>query len=121
MTNKELLEKLLTEEKISPGTFRRIKNERDAKKFLVGFGLIDDACQEEQEEVYLEINLDNPCPNYDKIIAKVKLAEMPFDKRIETPRGSQLCHATGIDVKFEGDYRWWHQYIDQDGNLYYGR
>ena len=120
MTNKELLEKLLTEEKITPGTFRHIKNERDAKKFLLEFGLID-CPKEKQEEVYLEINLDTDCPNYDKIIAKVKLAEMPFDKRIETPRGSQLCHATGIDVKFEGDYRWWHEYVDQDGNLYYGR
>ena len=118
----EKVKELKEKGEIDSWTFRRIRNERDAEKFLKGFGLIiDDACQEEQEEVYLKINLDTDCPNYDKIISKVKLAEMPFDKRIETPRGSQLCHATGIDVKFEGDYRWWHEYVDQDGNLYYGR
>ena len=49
-----------------------------------------------------------------------ELVEMPFDMDF----GGELCHATGDEVCL-GDQSnpadWWNEYIDQDGNLYYGR
>lgn len=54
---------------------------------------------------------------------KRKLAEMPFDKAFYAENGNEeLCHATGFEVHFddEPEYRWWNEYVDLDGNLYYG-
>jgi len=49
-----------------------------------------------------------------------ELVEMPFDMDF----GGELCHATGDEVCL-GDPSnpadWWNEYIDQDGNLHYGR
>lgn len=56
-----------------------------------------------------------------------ELEEMPFDMRFTTEDGNdQLCHATGIEVCFDGDdpsdiANWWNEYIDTEGNYHYGR
>ena len=56
-----------------------------------------------------------------------ELDYMPFDKRFETGNGNtELCHATGYEVCFEGhdsndSSNWWNEFIDNDGNLHYGR
>ena len=51
-----------------------------------------------------------------------RLDFMPFDKVFETKNGSEeLCHATGDEVRFDGDMEWWNEYVDTDGNFHYGR
>lgn len=53
-----------------------------------------------------------------------ELDSMPFDKAFEMPNGGEeLCHATGIEVNFDGDPKdlWWNEYEDSEGNLRYGR
>ena len=56
-----------------------------------------------------------------------QLNEMPFDKAFETENGNEeLCHATGFEV-CDADknpdlpQNWWNEYVDMNGNLYYGR
>ena len=53
-------------------------------------------------------------------IERRELETMPFDKRFDTPNGEELCHATGDEVLFDDDLVWWNEYIDSEGNLYYG-
>ncbi len=55
------------------------------------------------------------------IIKRVKLEEMPYDKAFVVEGGNeQLCHSTGYEVLLaDGD--WWNEYVDLNGNLYYGR
>lgn len=61
-----------------------------------------------------------PKADYTTIDAVKELAEMPYDHRFDTPRGSQLCHSTGRAVSFKGEDFYWNEYEDSDGNLYYG-
>ena len=53
-------------------------------------------------------------------IDRRELETMPFDKRFDTSNGEELCHATGDEVLFDDDLVWWNEYIDSEGNLYYG-
>lgn len=49
-----------------------------------------------------------------------ELKEMPFDMLFN----GELCHATGYEVCFDNPDNpedWWYEFIDSDGNLYYGR
>ena len=48
-----------------------------------------------------------------------ELGIMPYDKSFN----NTLCHATGVEVHFDGDepWDWWNEYIDDDGNFHYGR
>ena len=56
------------------------------------------------------------------ITAERELETMPFDKMFEVTEGRrELCHATGIEVKFEGDDTWWNEYQDSDGDYWYGK
>ena len=49
-----------------------------------------------------------------------QLDYMPFDMSFVMPDGNEeLCHATGTEVLIDGE--WWNEYVDQDGNLHYGR
>lgn len=49
------------------------------------------------------------------------LEDMPFDMVFEDWDGCKVsCHATGYEV-YGHDCTWWNEYIDSDGNLYYGR
>ena len=58
-----------------------------------------------------------------------ELETMPFAKVFETENGNEeLCNATGYKVNFEetdydehGSSNWWNEYVDNDGNLHYGR
>ena len=51
-----------------------------------------------------------------------KLDSMPFDKAFVTENGNEeLCHATGYEVRFDGDSCWWNEYVDSDGKFHYGR
>lgn len=54
-----------------------------------------------------------------------ELSEMPFDKVFVTESGNEeLCHATGYEVCMgapEEPADWWNEYMDSEGNLYYGR
>ena len=57
---------------------------------------------------------------YDWIKEKRKLDFMPFDKRFEVNGNTELCHATGYEVRDErGD--WWNEYITSNGEFEYGR
>lgn len=57
-----------------------------------------------------------------KIMQTRELSQVPFDKRVTLADGnSELAHATGIEVLFEGDDTWWNEYEDSEGNLHYGR
>ena len=48
------------------------------------------------------------------------LEEVPFDKRFTIEDGTEaLCHATGFEVLFEGE--WWNEYEGPDGYFYLGR
>ena len=60
-----------------------------------------------------------------KITSERELETMPFDKMFEVAEGRwELCHATGREVCF-GDPSdpadWWNEYIDSDGDYWYGR
>lgn len=48
-----------------------------------------------------------------------RLEEMPPDHAFQTANGEELCHATGYAVMLDGE--WWNEYVDQDGELHYGR
>lgn len=51
-----------------------------------------------------------------------ELETMPFDKAFEVGPGRwELCHATGRAVAFKGDLYYCIEYVDSDGNLWYGR
>lgn len=56
-----------------------------------------------------------------------ELREMPFDKSFYLEDGnSELCHATGREVCFDGKdpsdpSNWWVEYEDRYGDLHYGR
>lgn len=58
-----------------------------------------------------------------KITAEQELETMPFDRVFEVAAGRwELCHATGKEVQFQelpGD--WWNEYIDRNGDYWYGR
>ena len=57
-----------------------------------------------------------------KIIAERELEVMPMDKMFYIGNGRrELCHATGKEVQFEGDDTWWNEYVDSDGDYWYGR
>ena len=43
------------------------------------------------------------------------LDKMPFDARFN----GEMCHATGWEVFRDGE--WWNEYIDSEGDLWYGR
>lgn len=47
-----------------------------------------------------------------------ELEVMPFDKRFDTSNGSELCHATGIEVLVDGV--WLNEHEDSLGELHYG-
>ena len=50
-----------------------------------------------------------------------KSENMRFDKGFYTENGNwELCHHTGYEVKFDGDLVWWGEFVDMEGNLYYG-
>lgn len=50
-----------------------------------------------------------------------------FDKTFENRDGQQVtCHHTGYEIHFAGDFiangrKWWNEYEDCDGNIYYDR
>ena len=51
-------------------------------------------------------------------VAEVReLDTMPMDKDF----GNGLIHATGYQVRFEGESEWWDEFQDDDGDFYYGR
>lgn len=54
-----------------------------------------------------------------------ELEEMPFDKVFTTANGNEeLCRATGLEVCLgnpEDLSDWWNEYVDSNGDLYYGR
>lgn len=54
---------------------------------------------------------------------RIHLDYVPFDKRFEIDNQghTELCHATGYAVRFEGDDTWWNEYEDREGSVYYGR
>ncbi|MDO4778535.1 MAG: hypothetical protein Q4A42_03155 [Tissierellia bacterium] len=52
-----------------------------------------------------------------KIIERRELEEMPYDKYT----GDEWLHATGDEVRFEGDDTWWDEFVSQDGRLEYMR
>ena len=48
-----------------------------------------------------------------------ELDYVPYDHSFITDNGNEeLCHATGYEW-FDGS-RWWNEYEDSEGNLYYG-
>ncbi len=57
---------------------------------------------------------------------RIELETMPFDKVFETANGKENCHATGFAVQFNGEKtplgspKFWNEYEDSEGNLYYG-
>lgn len=83
------------------------------------------------ERLYLEAGeLDAELDIWGNIKAKGgesrrQLESMPFDKRFDLVDGGEgLCHATGYEVNWsnpEDFTEWWNEYIDSEGNLYYGR
>lgn len=50
-----------------------------------------------------------------------KLDFMPFDKGFEVNGNTEFCHATGYEVRFDGESDWWNEYVDSSGNFHYGR
>lgn len=58
---------------------------------------------------------------WDEIVGGTRKAlyDMPFDKAFNTSRGRELCHATGYEVLFNGE--WWNEYEDRDGETHLGR
>lgn len=60
-----------------------------------------------------------------QITAERRLDYMPFDKMFwVTENRQELCHATGVEVCFgdpENPADWWNEYIDSDGDYWYGR
>ena len=49
-----------------------------------------------------------------------ELFEVPFDKVFETENGTEMCHATGMEIQDEHG-EWWNEYVDSNGDLHYGR
>ena len=56
-----------------------------------------------------------------KAIDRKLLEEMPFDKVFDFEDNEVLCHATGYEVRFEGDDTYWNEYLLPDGTPVYGR
>lgn len=60
-----------------------------------------------------------------RITAERELDYMPMDKVFHVAENRpEMCHATGKEVCF-GDVNdpadWWNEYIDSDGDFWYGR
>jgi hypothetical protein len=53
---------------------------------------------------------------YNMEVERRKLEEMPYDMRFD----GELCHATGYEVRDEYGF-WWNEYINSEGELYYGK
>lgn len=51
-----------------------------------------------------------------KVIKRRTLSYIPFDREF----CGEMCHSTGEEVLFEGDAVWWCEFVDSEGNLYYG-
>ena len=43
---------------------------------------------------------------------------MAFDHVFYTENGEELCRATGYEELIDGT--WWEEFVDSEGNLYYG-
>ena len=55
-----------------------------------------------------------------RIVERMSLLDVPFDKRFYLANGrDELCHATGDAVKIHGE--WWNEYVDSNGDYHYGR
>ena len=48
-----------------------------------------------------------------------RLDYIPFDRRFWVDGNEELCHATGYEVKIDG--QWWNEYVDYNEVFHYGR
>ena len=52
-------------------------------------------------------------------MTREELNVMPFDKRFDVDGSDELCHATGYEVFYLGE--WWNEYVDSNGDIHLGR